>query len=164
MAKIEKLVDSAREHLEQGEQVLASVMGAYETKLMGSKTVRNGVFIATDRRMVFYGKKMFGYDLEVFPYSNISSIEMSKGMMGHSIGFFASGNKIEMKWINSGDVSEFTQIVKSKIGKKSEPAQTTSQNNSVDLADQIRKLADLRDQGILTEEEFQAKKSQLLSL
>lgn len=41
---------------------------------------------------------------------------------------------------------------------------TSSQNNSVDLADQIRKLADLRDQGILTEEEFQGKKSQLLSL
>lgn len=41
---------------------------------------------------------------------------------------------------------------------------TSSQNNRVDLADQIRKLADLRDQGILTEEEFQGKKSQLLSL
>ena len=31
-----------------------------------------------------------------------------------------------------------------------------------DLTDQIRKLGELRDAGILTEEEFQAKKAQLL--
>jgi Short C-terminal domain len=33
-----------------------------------------------------------------------------------------------------------------------------------DAADQIRRLAQLRDKGLLTEEEFQAKKAQLLGL
>jgi hypothetical protein len=32
------------------------------------------------------------------------------------------------------------------------------------VTDQLRKLANLRDEGILTDEEFQAKKAQLLGL
>jgi Short C-terminal domain len=34
---------------------------------------------------------------------------------------------------------------------------------SPDIADQIKKLADLRDQGVLTEDEFQQKKAELLA-
>ena len=35
---------------------------------MGTDSVRKGSFIATDRRILFYAKKMGGYDLESFPY------------------------------------------------------------------------------------------------
>src|SRR5687767_420627 len=106
MAKIEILVSQAQTHFEPGEPALASVMGAYETKVMGGETVRNGVFVATDRRLVFYAKKMFGYDFESMPYTSISSMEMSKGFMGHTLTFFVSGNRMSMKWIN-GDVLGF---------------------------------------------------------
>ncbi len=34
---------------------------------------------------------------------------------------------------------------------------------AIDVADQLRKLADLRDQGILTEDEFAAQKAKLLA-
>ena len=157
MAKIDKLIDNAQKHLEPGEIVLASVMGAYETKIMKSDTVRNGIFLATDQRLVFYAKKLAGYDLEVFPYSSISSIDMGKDLMGHRISFFASGNKTSMKWINTGDVQKFVQVVKERIGKRAESA-----NTSVDITDQIRKLAELKDAGILTEQEFTSKKQELL--
>ncbi len=73
MAKEEKLVDRAREHLEPGEEVLAAVLGTCEVKIMGSDSTRTGVLIATDRRVVFYAKKMTGFDLESYPYSTISS-------------------------------------------------------------------------------------------
>jgi len=33
-----------------------------------------------------------------------------------------------------------------------------------DIADQIKKLADLKEQGILTEEEFSAKKKKILGI
>lgn len=57
MAKIDKLLSAAKEHLEPTEQVLAVILGAYETKMMKSETVRNGIFIATEKRVVFYAKK-----------------------------------------------------------------------------------------------------------
>lgn len=164
MAKIDKLLSAAKEHLEPTEQVLAVILGAYETKMMKSETVRNGIFIATEKRVVFYAKKMFGYDMEVFPYTNISSIEVSKGFMGHSINFFASGNKVKMKWINHGDIAKFIEIVKESIQKKDTGSQVAVSTDNHDVADQIAKLASLKDQGILTEEEFSTKKKQLLGI
>ena len=53
-----------------------AVLGAYETKIMGRDSVRNGIFVATNKRLVFFAKKLTGFDLEIFPYKNISSIEM----------------------------------------------------------------------------------------
>lgn len=162
MAKMEKLVDQAREHLEPGENILASVFGAYEAKILGHDSARNGVFIATDRRLAFYAKKMFGYDLEVFPYRNVSSIEMSKGLMGHSITFFASGNKSTLKWINQGNVSKFVALVKEHMSKQdvTSGSRVASQNGG-DVISQVERLAKLKEQGILTDEEFTAAKKEL---
>lgn len=156
MSKLEKLTKLAQEHLEQGETVIASVLGAYESKIMGKDTLRNGVFLATDRRILLYGKKIFGYDLEVFPYANISSFEIGKGMLGRSVSFFASGNKVKLKWINQGEVDKFIEYVKQNVGKKSEIKLPSS------VADEIKKLAELKEAGVLTEEEFEVKKKQLL--
>ena len=91
-------------HLDADEEILASIMGAYETEIMGNDSVRNGVFLATNRRLVFFAKKLTGFDFESFPYDKISSLEAGKNLMGKKVTFFASGNKAAMKWINDGDV------------------------------------------------------------
>ena len=52
---------------------------------------------------MFYAKKLGGYEFESFPYDKISSFEQGKSMMGHNFAFFASGNKVTLKWINKGD-------------------------------------------------------------
>ena len=160
MANYKKNLELVQEHLQQGEEIKSSLFGAYECKVMGNDSVRNGIFIATDRRIVFFAKKLMGYDLETFPFENISSLEKSKGMMGHTITFFASGNKATMKWINKGDVDEFTNYVNSNLGKKD--SGSNSQQTD-DIPSKIKKLSELRDQGILTDDEFNQKKSELLS-
>lgn len=157
MANYKKSLVLVKEHLENGESIKASVFGAYEGKLMGNDITRNGIFIATETRLIFFAKKLFGYDLETFPFKNISSIEKSKGMMGHSITVFASGNKAKMKWINKGNISQFTEYVNSNIGKTH--STQTIQSNELDIPAQIKKLSDLKNQGILTEAEFEDKKN-----
>ena len=47
MAKIEKLLEQAKGHLDAGEQVLAAIQGTYETKIMRSDSVRTGILLAT---------------------------------------------------------------------------------------------------------------------
>ena len=69
--KARELVEQAQEHLDEGEAVLATVMGTYETKKMGQDWTRKGILASTDHRLVFYAKKMGGYDLEVFPYEHL---------------------------------------------------------------------------------------------
>lgn len=60
------------------------------------------------------------------------------------------------------DFEKLKQAVEQKIEELSN--HSSSPATSLDTADQIKKLADLRDSGILTEEEFSAKKKQLLGI
>ncbi len=162
MASLQKLQELVRDHLEADEKILHSVFGAYETKRMGSDTVRNGAFFATNLGLVFYAKRTFGFDMEVYPYENISSFEMGKGLMGQKISFFASGNKVKMKWIQKGDVADFISYAKSRMGKNPS-VKNDSFNDVQDIPTQIAKLAQLVDSGILSQDEFQSKKAELLA-
>jgi len=166
MAKLEKLLDQAKEHLDEGEDVLAVIKGTYETKKMGNDWTRAGILIGTDHRVVFYAKKMGGYDLEVFPYRHISSIETSKGMTGHVVKFYASGNEVKLKYIDkSSDAPGFVSIVKDQMNAQHQApaAAAPVSNDSPDVAEQIRKLAQLHDDGLVTDDEFETKRAELLA-
>ena len=176
MANERKLLDGAQQHMEPGEQIVAAVPGTYETKIMGSDSVRSGLLIATDRRVAFFAKKLTGHDLESFPYTSISSIDQGKNMMGHKVTFYASGNKVEVKWIKDmGKLQRFMNFAKTHIHARStvqpafqpppmvvSPAPATP-IAAPDVMAQIRSLGELRDAGVVTEEEFAAKKAELLS-
>lgn len=163
MAKIEKLIEQVQPHLQPGESVEAAVMGTYEVKILGSETLRTGIMLATNRRIVFYAKKLGGYDLEAFPYGNISSFEQSKSMMGYQLSFHASGNRVKLKGVSDRDAFEkFTELIKTRIGSTAS-AETSAATSADDVFDQLRKLGDLRDAGIVTTEEFEAKKAELLA-
>ena len=159
MAKLEKLLAQANDHLDDGESVDAAVLGTYETEILGTESVRTGILIATPRRVVFFAKKMTGYDLESFPYENISSFEQGKNFLGASITFFASGNKVHLKWIKEGEIGLFVDVVRSRMGKKPPEAAPTPGTSA---GDRIRELKQLLDEGLLTQEEFDSKRQVLL--
>ncbi len=75
-------------------------------------------------------------------------------MMGHNVSFFASRN-------TDKDLATFTETVKAAMnGSKPTAAPATS---APDPMDQLRKLGELRDAGVLTPEEFDSKKADLLA-
>ena len=92
---------------------------------------------------------------------------MSKSFMGHKISFFASGNKIKMKWINTHrlkDINGFIEYVRNNMGASaSESLDKINQDELNDIPSQIKKLSSLKEEGILTEEEFDSKKKELLA-
>lgn len=165
MAKIDKLLEHAKDHFAPGEEALASVLGAYESKLMGEDfVVRNGIFIATNQRLLFYAKKLRGFDLESVPYDNISSLEMGKDfLVGHYINFFASGNSTKMKWIKVGDVPAFVEVVKTQMEASKTSAATPTPPPADDPLSQLERLGKLHKSGVLTETEFESKKAEILA-
>lgn len=72
MAESDRLLEHAKNHFAPGENALASVLSAYEIKLMGSDSTRNGISIATNQRLLFYAKKLIGFALASVPFGNIS--------------------------------------------------------------------------------------------
>ncbi|MGM0806477.1 MAG: DUF4429 domain-containing protein [Bacillota bacterium] len=72
-------------------------------------------------------------------------------------------NTIMFKKKQNPEFEAIKQAIEEKINELNSPV-IQQAAAALDLADQIKKLADLRDSGILTEDEFNAKKKQLLEL
>jgi Short C-terminal domain len=86
-----------------------------------------------------------------------------------TITIFASANKAEIKNVNKTDGKEMADHVRQRLSApKPWTASTDGDQNAIpstamDIPDQIRKLGELRDSGMVTPEEFEAKKAELLA-
>ncbi|MEG0619177.1 MAG: PH domain-containing protein [Bacilli bacterium] len=157
--KFAKQMQLASEHFEVGETCLEGVFGAYETESLGSNTIKSGVFLATNKRLFFYAKRTFGFDSETYLYQNISSLEVSKKFAGYTISFYASNNKVKMKMINFGDVESFVAFVKNRMDSKN----TIEPNDQIDVVQKLKDFKELLDLDIISQEEFDKKKQELLN-
>jgi len=115
MGRMEKLFEEASGHFEPAE---ALILGSYEGTILGADTARQGIMLATNHRIVFYAKKFGGYDLQALPYSSISLLEQSKGLMGHTLTFHASGARMTVKQAQTDNlVNTFVALVRPRIGR-----------------------------------------------
>ncbi|MDX1545599.1 MAG: PH domain-containing protein [Rhodothermales bacterium] len=153
-----RIYAALKEHLDPGEEPKVWVAGVSDIESMGRETESSAVLLATDRRVFFYCMRgLGGYDMETFPFGNISSLETSKRMGLDAVRLFATGNQAELRKILDDSFEEFVRYVRSQIGKKEQVLAPA------DAVDQLAKLGELREKGVLTEEEFAAKKQELLA-
>ena len=130
-----------------------------------------GVLVAADRRVVFVDKGVPGsLKIEDIPYDKISSIESKTGMLMGEITIYASGNKEQIRSVPKDQVRQFSDFLRNKmslVNNKSQGSQpptlvASSPAPVVSVADELKKFAELRDLGVISEEEFNAQKSRLL--
>ncbi|MFT6789069.1 MAG: hypothetical protein ACJAVX_002436 [Pseudoalteromonas rhizosphaerae] len=170
MAKEPKHVVKFKElHLKKNEKVIAWSEGYIGNAMgKGSDTQHNGVLLVTPERVVFYRKGIMGEVIESIPLKNINSLERKSALMKHTIFIYSSGNKIEFKSLNKADneklVSEIekaqenTGSVSTKLIASAKPAEPKE-----DVYEQLKKLGELKELGILNEQEFTEKKAILMS-
>ena len=122
--------------------------------------LRSYELTVTDKRI--YGKVAFGnrVDLPVDSVSATATIRILKG-----VSVSTSSGRISFLVIKNSD--EIYQVVNNLLierqqNKVSATVETTAPKS--DEADQIKKYKELLDSGIITQEEFDAKKKQLLGL
>lgn len=112
----------------------------------------------TDKRV--YGKAMFGKRVDL-PMDSVSAVGTS---MLKGIAVSTSSGKIKFLGISNRDEihKEISNVIVNRQDKtvKTEIRQEVAQSS----ADELKKYKDLFDQGIITEEEFNTKKKQLLGL
>jgi hypothetical protein len=158
--EVKRLAD----HLWHDEQVSLITGGTY-----GPGT---GIVVLTDRRLFFLKDGLMSKTSEDFPLDKISSVQWSTGMLLGKITVFASGNKAEITNVQKADGKAITDAVRARLAggsssKEAPPAPAPAPAPPTvaatdDVYERLKKLGDLRDAGILTDEEFAAKKQVLL--
>ena len=138
-----------------GEGYIGEMMGK------GDNAQHNGTLIVTNELVVFYRKGVFGEILETIPLKKITSIER-KSTLGHrTLRIHASHDDLAFKCMNKEHEQRLLDAIENgRIESEAPDAQAPSQESNLD---KLKKLAELRDAGILTDEEFDAKKTQLLA-
>ncbi len=133
---------------------IGNVMG------VGKNTQHNGALIITNQRVVFHRKGLTGSVFQSSKYKDISSIELKYQMGCKSIKFYTYNGSLEFKTLESAN--KVNQIFE-KTEELRETQQHSSATNSNDSIELIKKLAELKESGILTPEEFDVKKSEIMS-
>ena len=118
--------------------------------------------VVTDRRV--YGKAAFGKRIDL-PMGKISSIGLGANLFS-SIAVATSSGKLQFYLLENRE--EVYQTISDEIAK-AEPipvaaAPKTDSAPAVSAADELKKYKELLDTGVITQEEFDAKKKQLLGL
>lgn len=159
-----------------------------ERILMWLKGTFKEWLICTDKRAFIVKKgfmtgNTFGGNVFQMFYKNITSVEVNFHLVSGYFEISAGGvqNTIKNYWstdkkfnptqapncisITNKDLAnkfkEACTFITNKIQEETVQNNNTSQN--IDIPEQIKKLAELKEQGILTEDEFETKKKELLS-
>jgi len=162
-AKEPKHVISFRElHLKTGERIVQWGEG-YIGKVMGKKddTQHNGVLLVTDERVVFYRKGLLGEVLEEIKLNKVTSINRRKSLFKNIIEINSGHDEINFNIFDAEKLDELVNAIETtkktkSIGEEAKPS------NNADPMEALKKLGELKQLGVITEEEFQEKKSYLL--
>lgn len=150
--------------LNEGENIIASSEG-YIGEIMGQgdKKQHNGVLVLTNDRVVFYSKFWLTEVYKSVPISQISSINFTAGWLKKTIVLVSNNDFIEFKFLGSkGEIESFQkeiEEIRDRIKSSANSASNVIQNS---IPEQIKKLAELKELGILTDQEFHTKKQSLL--
>jgi Short C-terminal domain len=175
-----KAIEAVEGSLAPDEQVKLVIHGA-----------SNQAIIATDRRALVFKKGFmagasFGSELSSWAYRNLVGVQIHTGMMSGAVVLQGPGQTGARTSYWKGDdsdphkapnaipltrpfdaakkrVAELGRIIDDghRTERVAGPATSTTPQESV--ADELRKLADLRAEGVLSEAEFSALKAKLLS-
>jgi hypothetical protein len=98
-------------------------------------------------------------DTEVIPMKSVSSVQAKKdGLIYTKVTVFTSGNTIDFR-VRHAEAQTFKDAITQLL---LQPASAASTGPPVSLADELIKLGKLRDDGLLTDVEFEAQKAKLL--
>lgn len=150
-------------HAKSGESVIAEAEG-YIGQMMGrgKDAQHNGVLVVTAQRVAFYRKGILGEVIETIPLKSITSVER-KSMMGHRVlRIHTSHDALEFKTFSAeGEQALVKAIEDGRDGAAAGHGGTDG--GGVSPVQAVRELAALRDAGVISDAEFEAKKAELLA-
>ncbi len=159
----EKNIKRAEEQLRSDETVL--YLSPTNAVVYTGKNKKSlvGIIVITNRRVFLYSKVLFSVTIESFNMTDLNSIEStSNGLSGSKLKLHTNTKTMEV--LISYKSSIATKIMQ-LLDKTMNDAKNKNQSSvtPTDNIDQIKKLAELKELGIISQEEFEKKKQDLLT-
>ena len=159
--------------IDAGEDIECLIGGQFGPDVSQARignTFHQGICIATSKRVLMVDKGLLGStEVAEMPYRNIETITYSTGMMLAGVRITGRGTasfRIEM--VQKSEVQPFVDCVRSHLDEPlaPQPAQVVQPGPVPQPSnlDDLERLAGLLERGLVTREEFDAKKKQLLGL
>ena len=156
-----------KSYLKDNEEIISLLWGSVENSW-------GGHLFLTNLRVIFYRKGMITSMTRSIPIDKISSIDIDKGIVYNKIVFHTSNDEIDFQQVSNSELqypksmneildrfhSELEKLRNAKI-KSSQGVKNTVNN---DPMERIRKLKELKDEGLINEKEFEEKKKKLLDV
>jgi hypothetical protein len=139
--------------LDENEPVIALTSGM----------VNNSTWLAvcTDRRLIFLNRNMFiGLQQVQMPLDRVQSIDHEYTLVIGSITVFDGINRFRLGMVLKQSIMPFVKATEEMMHRQRKLHSQVA--GSSDVASQLAKLAELKEKGYLTEDEFQSQKKKLL--
>lgn len=126
--------------------------------IQGTYNNGQGILVSTNKRLLFVDKGLiYGLKVEDFPLDKISSIQYETGLIFGKVKVHTTGNIATIDNVDKVSARKFAEFVRDKL---SQPKESNSQH--FDILGQLERLAKLKENRIISEEEFAEQKKKLL--
>jgi len=145
--------------LDSDEKILAIIDAQF------AKTTDAGILLVTPKRIISVSKAMFSpAKVNEFLNDNILEVSFVKNFVSPNIRIHTKEKTVEFEsFFNKDYAEDFYHFISKIYNKEASKASSPEQNTvSESVLEQLEKLGQLRENGILTEEEFTSQKKKLL--
>ncbi len=155
------------DNLREDEEVYMAFIGLKDYKSM-TKHDNNYAYAITNKRIMFGQKKMFGENFKSVVLDRINDISSSTGAMLGIVTIDTLGETfnvgVDKKTADNISKEAHRIIFDMRSGELGDKKDVVKEKLELDPATEIKKYKELLDDGIITEEEFDKKKKELLGI
>ncbi len=117
--------------------------------------------IVTDERVFIHvEKRITGDDMRTLPYESINAVNLDTGIINNFLSLQTGGGTYKVQVLDKEEAKNAIEYIRTR---KRELAQGGGGSTSdPDPTEQLKNIKELHDQGVLSDEEFETKKRELL--
>lgn len=146
------------ELIQQDENIKYATSGFYDTN------TSSVLIVVTNKRILLENKKLlFGSQNTEIPLEMVNDISYNSGMLMAKVSITSGTKDHKISQVSKKTVTQLVDTIRHETELAKHPKEKQSSQAPSDI-EQLKGLKDLLDSGILTQEEFETKKKQILGI
>jgi len=158
--KRKQLIKDARPAASPGENIIDVTGGMVPVHRHGGDQERRGTLVVTDQRVFLYTKRVGGHDVQDFAYGLLIACNYSTGAGFSTIELVTANERKRVTQVLKEEAKRIGPLIRDRMALAH--SGEGPKDTQGDAAEQLRKLTELRNENLLTEEEFQAKRAAII--